>query len=163
VRAGCLELLLATPELSSPQGVTVTPDGKRLLVTDYSQGLFAVDLASLDLRALPAPDGVTTLGIDGIYLLGDRTVVGVQNGITPTRVVRLELDAGFTRVVALTPLLANHPEVDDPTLGALAGNDFFLNATGQWRLFDDAGALTEPAALRDLLVLRIPVGPTAAP
>ena len=48
-------------------------------------------------RLLEAADDVLALGIDGLYFV-DGSLIGIQNGVTPHRVVRLRLGAGGDRV-----------------------------------------------------------------
>lgn len=161
-----IEPWLELPGLTSPQGLALLPGatagatdgatgGETLILADYSLGLHAIDLASRAVRHLPPPADATLLGIDGLYRVGERTLYAVQNGTTPQRVLRVELDPAITRVVAVTPLLAAHPDLDDPTLGAVCGDRFHFVANAQWPLYDAGGAVTRPDDLRGAVVLAL--------
>lgn len=112
---------------SSLQGLAV--DGNTLFASDYTKGIFAIDLRTRDAVALRAPDDASLLGIDGIYLAAPHTLIAVQNGTNPQRIVRLHI-AG-TRIDRVETLLANDPRVHDLTLGAIANGAFYVNDSGQ--------------------------------
>jgi hypothetical protein len=55
-----------------------------------------IDRASRSISVLPGPDTVVTMGIDGLYY-HDGSLIGIQNGLTPHRVVRLKLSPSGDR------------------------------------------------------------------
>jgi DNA-binding beta-propeller fold protein YncE len=63
---------------SSGQGSAVDPDGKRLLVADYAQGMAVVDLATGKRTILPRQDGKPLRGVDGLARCGS-TYYGIYN------------------------------------------------------------------------------------
>src|SRR5215208_2224074 len=158
-RAGrdSLERFAAHPLLRSPQGMAFAADGRGMYVADYSHGLLRVDLATGGVRPVPAPDGATTLGIDGLYRRDARTLLGVQNGVTPPRVVALCLDPRGERVTRVLLLDRNLAAADEPTLGVLARDAFYYVATSAWEKYDDAGRRVPGTALRPVTVLRLPL------
>lgn len=144
-----------TPALRSPQGIV--PDGARLLVADYSLGIAAVDLGTGAVRTLAAPAQGTVLGIDGLVRLGARQLIGVQNGTTPARIVRITLTddgAGIRQVETLERYL---PEATEPTLGAIAGDAFVYVANSPWGNYDDDGGVRTGAHWPHPLLLRLPL------
>jgi DNA-binding beta-propeller fold protein YncE len=66
----------------SVQGSAVDADGNRLLVSDYSQGVAAVDLASGARTILPRQDGKPLRGVDGVARCGP-VYYGIYNGSSP--------------------------------------------------------------------------------
>ena len=74
---------------SSPQMPALSADGRTLFVPDYARGIAAIELGACPCPARwPANGpGVFTAGIDGLVRDG-RTLVAVQNGTSPPRVVR---------------------------------------------------------------------------
>lgn len=138
--AAALERLIAPGMLASPQGLVVTPDGRRLIVADYTSGLYAIDLATRQVSRLPAPANASLIGIDGLIRDGD-DLIAFQNGVNPQRVLRLKLDADFTRVAGWNALAANLPNLDEPTSGVVVGNDLVFVARSQWTDFKDDGTL----------------------
>jgi sugar lactone lactonase YvrE len=149
-----LERFLQSPLLLSAQGLAATPDGRTLYLSDYARGIIKVDLATRQASLLAAADSVLALGVDALVWTR-HGLVGVQNGVTPHRVVRLTLDGAGDRVVRSEDLDRAHPAYDEPTLGVLVGNDFYYIADGQWERFGEDGTVADPSALRSTVVLRL--------
>jgi len=99
---------------------------------------------------------VLTLGIDGLYGVGG-DLVGVQNGVTPYRVVRLHLDGDGRRIMSADVLERARPDYAEPTLGVVVGRTLYYVANSQWERFRDDGTIDAPDALRNPLVLRLPL------
>jgi sugar lactone lactonase YvrE len=153
-RSDTLERFLESPLLLSAQGLAPTPDGRTLYLSDYARGIIRIDLASRRATLLPAADSVLALGIDA--LAWTRTgLIGVQNGVTPHRVVRLMLNAGGGRLVRSEVLDRAHPAYDEPTLGVVVGEELYYIADGQWERFGPDGTAADPGALRSTAVLRL--------
>ena len=81
---------------------------------------------------------MTLLGVDGLYWHRG-SLVGVQNGVIPARVVRFCLDSSGRSVRRLEMLDRNPAVADEPTLGAVIGDSLFYVATSQWEKYDDSG------------------------
>ena len=152
---------LTHPLFRSLQGMAITPDGSTMFAADYSHGLVRIDLPARTVTALPPPNGVTLLGLDGLYLHRG-TLIAVQNGVTPPRLVRICLDPTLTAVRALEVLDRNPTLVDEPTLGAIAGDSAFYVATSEWEKFDDAGNRVAGARLRPATVVALALDSSAA-
>lgn len=149
-----LEPLIESPLLTSAQGLALLPGDTTLYVADYSRGILRVDLASRTLTPLPAPDTVTTLGIDGLYYL-DGTLIGIQNGVAPHRVVRLALARDGRAVTGLEVLERAHPRHDEPTLGVMVGRELYYVANSQYERFGRDGQVSAPDRLRPPTILRL--------
>ena len=99
------------------------------------------------------PADATIYGIDGLAW-ADGSLIGVENGVEPARVVRLILSADGTRIDRVTILEMNHPKFGEPTIGVVVGQDYYFIANSHGGLMRRAkGAiadepLTEPAVLR---------------
>jgi sugar lactone lactonase YvrE len=158
VRAGAdtIEQFATSPLLLSAQGMALDRDERTMFVADYARGILRVDLATRAVRPVPAADGVLTLGIDGLYAAGS-DLVGVQNGVTPYRVVRLHLDGDGRRIVAAEVLERARPDYAEPTLGVVVGHALYYVANSQWERFRDDGTIDAPDELRNPLVLRLPL------
>lgn len=142
----------------SLQGMAGSADGRWLYVADYSHGLLAVDRTSRAVLPVAVPEGATVLGIDGLARHGD-ALIGIQNGLRPARVVRLWLDADPLRLRAVEPLDRHLPLADQPTVGAVVGDDLLYVANSQWEQYDDEGRLREGARLSPPVILRLPLRP----
>ena len=153
-----LRLFLNTPASLNPQGLAFTPDEKHLLMADYLLGLFLIDMRMKEYVKLPAPEQTTLLGIDGLYADG-KALIGVQNGITPNRIVRVNLSKDATRVVGLELLEANNPAFNEPTLGVMLKDEFYFIANSQWGAMDEAGHIAAPEKLKEPVILKLPLTP----
>lgn len=132
--AKALELFVKPGTMRSPQGSAVASDGT-LYVADYSGVLWAVDRHTGDAAALTVPDDLATYGIDGLAVHG-RALYVVDNGLTPNRVARLQLDSTGRKVTSWRVLDMNRPEMDEPTNGVVANGNFYWIAASQGHLFD---------------------------
>jgi sugar lactone lactonase YvrE len=156
LRAGgdTLERFLTSPLLLSAQGLALTPDGRTMYLADYSRGILRIDLASRAVALLPTADSVLALGVDGLYLVDGR-LIGIQNGVTPHRVVRLTLSSPGDSIRAGEVLERAHPRYAEPTLGVVVGHDLYYVANSQWERFGEDGDVADPAALLPPTVLRL--------
>lgn len=149
-----IELFLAGPPFVNLQGLDFTPDEKRLFVADYAKGIFLIDLVTKKRSDLSPAANLTLLGIDGLYSYKG-TLLAVQNGINPPRLVRLYLSRDLSRVERLDTIEANDPVFDEPTLGVLVGDSFYLIANSQWGAISEKGQLAQADKLKEPTVLKI--------
>jgi streptogramin lyase len=151
-----LEAFLPAGTLLSSQSPTFAADGKVLFIADYARGVMRVDVATRKAGLLPAPPDAFLAGIDGLVFHGG-SLYAVQNGVNPTRVLRLRLAPGLDRVAGVDVLARNLPLFDDPTLAMVAEGNLYYIANSHWGRFDDAGNLKEPEKLSQPAVLKIPL------
>jgi hypothetical protein len=149
-----IDLWLGGPPFVNLQGIDFTPDEKRLFVADYAKGIFLIDLATRKRVELSLAPNITLLGIDGLYWYKGK-LLAVQNGINPPRLVRLYLNKGLDRVERLEIIAANDPVFDEPTLGVLVKDTFYLIANSQWGAIDENGQLAPAGKLKEPVVLKI--------
>jgi hypothetical protein len=149
-----LELFLENEAFVSPQGLAFTPDEKQLFMADYAKGIFLIDLETKRVVNLSPSRNLTLLGIDGLYSY-QGSLVGVQNGINPHRFVRLFPSRDLKRIERLETIEANDPAFDEPTLGVLVKDSFYLIANSQWGMIDQKGQLAPADKLKEPVVLKI--------
>jgi hypothetical protein len=151
-----IEEFLRHPLFRSLQGPALDERERTLFVADYSHGILAVDLVTRHVRELPAPPRSTPLGIDGLAWL-EGSLLAIQNGITPARVVRVRLDAARTRITGID-VLDRQPELaDEPTMGLVHDGTFFYVGTSQWEKYDQTGRLREGARLVGPRIMALPL------
>lgn len=149
-----MELFLSGPPFVNLQGLAFTRDEKHLFIADYARGVFLIDLLTKQVTDLAPAGNFTLLGIDGLYFYRG-TLLGVQNGINPPRLVRLYPSQDLKRVERLETIEANDPVFDEPTLGVLVEDSFYLIANSQWGLINDKGELAPADKLKEPVVLKI--------
>jgi sugar lactone lactonase YvrE len=149
-----LKPMVANPRLTSIRGLTVSGDGKTLYFADYTQGVFGIDLAGgrgFDLRYDPAK--LVLGGIDGLYWY-DGTLVAIDNGMSPRRVMRLRLSPDGRSIVSTMPLEAAREEMTLPTYGAIQGDALYYVANSQKNAYDSFGTPKADAKLEPVKVFR---------
>jgi hypothetical protein len=152
VREGKLQLVNGT-DFISPQTPAMPPDGKHAFVPDYLRGIGVLDLESGEVRWLTSKDTALN-GVDGLYFDHGSLWV-VQNGTSPERVVRIQLDASMTRVESGEVIERNTPTLGDPTHGALVGNNFYYIANSGWSELDDHGDAKPGGKLTTAHIMRL--------
>jgi hypothetical protein len=149
---------IRSPLFHSLQGMAPSTDGHRLYVSDYSHGMLIVDLATRAVTRVSDAPGSTSLGCDGI--VWDRgTIIAVQNGVSPARIVRFVLDATGTRFTRVDVLDQNSGVADEPTIGTIAGHEFVYVANSQWDKHDAKGNPLAGKILTPPKLLAIPLSP----
>lgn len=154
-RPGCTEAELMIPPglLRSPQGMAVWPGDRILYVADYERGLYRIDLASLRIRQVVAREPLMLDGIDGMMLFHG-SLVAIQNGTRPRRIVRIDLEPGG-RIVRQVKLVERNPiEWGEPTLGVIADDMLLYVADGQWERYGAGGTLTDGGSPRPTAIRR---------
>jgi hypothetical protein len=149
-----IELFLSDPRFGSPQGLAFSSDEQHLFMADYGTGLFDLDVRTKRVSHLAPLAGATLLGIDGLYFFKG-SLIAIQNGVNPQRVVRVLLSRDLKRVEALEVLEANNPVFLEPTLGVIVKDTFYFIANSQWPLVDGNGKLAADDKLREPVVLKI--------
>ncbi len=151
--ARALEAVVQSGAFESPQGIVPTPDGRRLIVADYPSGLQQVDLKTGTVTPVAAPADAAMVWLDSLVRDGT-SLIAVQNSTDPQRVLRLHMDAGFTRVVRVEVLSQNQAGVGDLTGGVILGRDYVFVGASQWAAFGDDGKLDDKK-LRPAVVVRL--------
>lgn len=149
-----LQEVLTPGRLVSPQGLVLLEDEQRLLVADYSLGLVSVDLATKVVDVLEPPPHTTLLGIDGLARYGN-TLLAIQNGVRPHRVLQIHLNETHDQLVSAEVLTANLPAHDEPTLGTVVGDMFYYLGNSQWGRFRRDGSLPPAAELTAPIILKV--------
>jgi sugar lactone lactonase YvrE len=140
-----IETLFDKGTFRSPQTPALSPDEKRLFVPDYSRGITVVDLATKQWKLLEHPKELSLGGIDGLYLK-DQTMLAIQNGTTPPRLIRMTLDDSLARVIQWETVEANWPGLGAPTHGVVVGDRFYFIVNSGWDRMNDDGSVKQGAA-----------------
>lgn len=153
IKSDEISVFLPPGKLLSPQGLAFSEDEKSLYVADYALGIFSVNLATKELTKLAKPKGTTVAGIDCLARF-ENTLIAIQNGVQPNRVVRFYLDNTGKRIERSEIIEMNNNLFSDPTLGVIAKDSFYYIANGQWSSFNPDGTLFPTDKLQELVVLK---------
>ncbi|QHV96909.1 SMP-30/gluconolactonase/LRE family protein [Spirosoma endbachense] len=140
----------------SLQGLALSDDEQTLYVADYRRGPLAINLATKLVTKLAWPAGADLSGIDGMYYYKN-SLIAIQNRSKPYKVSRLYLSQTAKVIERVDSLIAGHPLMTEPTLGVVAGSQFYFIANSQWDAFDNAGKPVPnyPAQKPTILVLAL--------
>lgn len=144
--------VLAFRELISQRGIAMQPDGRIMYVADREMGIMVVDLEAERARLLEIPETLNIGGIDGLYLKDNRLFI-IQNGISPQRVMRLQLNSSGTKVESVRPLAVAQAEFDLPSFGTIEGEYLYFFANSQW--------MDKTGSQKPVTVLRTPLDSSA--
>lgn len=166
VRDDQFRRLFHAPVLGSIRGMAVSGDGKKLYLGDHERGIIGFELDTGKPFDVSVPKTLALGGIDGLAWWQDHLIV-VQNDMNPARVMRLKLQADGKGIAAVQPLAANQPELTLPTLGTLAGDEFYFIANSQKPNYDRFGLVKDKSKLEPTRVYRVqadfkPATPPAA-
>ena len=151
---GALQVLLPAGTLESPNGIAISDDGRQLFIASIPQGVYRLDLKTRQLARLPHPQGISLVGIDGLYFY-KQSLVGVLNLINPGRVARFYLNPSLDRVTRTEIIECNNPLFDDPTTGALAEGSLYFIANSQYEsAYDKNDAILPVEKLHDVYILK---------
>jgi hypothetical protein len=154
-RGGRLEVFLASDLFGGTQGLAVSTDGKTLYFSDY-RGLFAADIGSRRVTPIRVPPDLSLNGIDGLVLF-ERSLIAIQNGILPHRVIRIDLAKDGVTISQARILEMNHPDFDEPTLGVVVDGVLHFSSDSQGQKFLDQKHPIAPDDTRDAVILRLPL------
>lgn len=136
----------------SPQTPTMHPDGRYVFVPDYARGIGILDLARRQVNWLNQGEHAMN-GIDGLYF-DHGSLIATQNGTSPERVIRFQLDSSLSRIVSEEIIARSVPTLGDPAHGVIVGEFFYYIANSGWGEVDDHGDLKPGGRFTPARVMR---------
>lgn len=157
IARGATELeAFASGDLVSPQGLAVSSDGRRVLVADYVRGLASIERESGEVTWMGVADSTAVSGIDGLVRVG-HSLIAVQNGVAPKRLIELRMDDGETRITGWRAIESGTPLLTEPTHAVVVGGEAFFIADSGWDRLNPDGTLKPGMVLEPAHVLRVRV------
>jgi sugar lactone lactonase YvrE len=157
LRQGAQELeAFASAGFRSTQGLAFSHDEKTLYVADYSNGLWALDMATKEQRRIEGPPNAWLGNLDGLARVKDAFIC-VQIQVTPARVVRLRLDAKGERIASVETLERNRPDYNEPIQGTVSDGAFFYVANSQLTLGNGRTGEFAAERAKPTVVVRLPL------
>jgi len=138
----------------SPQTAALGPDDRHLFVPDYLRGIALLDLESREVQWIPMAGRFALNGIDGLYF-SQGTLIAVQNGTSPERIVAFRLRQSNREVAAEEVIERGTTTLGDPTHGVIVGDSFYYIANSGWDAIDERGSLREGAQLSSARLMRV--------
>lgn len=112
----------------SPNGITISPDGRTLFVPDVDH-VRGHDLRTGESWRISAPDSIGTNGIDGLAFSGGALIA--HHPLTFWKIARYPVDARFRRIVGREIIAANTPDSRTSTTGEVVGGDYVFIGNSQ--------------------------------
>jgi hypothetical protein len=126
--ANSMSLFMSNYQLTGLRDLAMSNDGKLLYLADAALGILVVNLDNNAVSMLMGPEALNLGGISGIdWARG--SLYMVQNGITPQRLLRLDLDATGINVINIIPLASGLELYDMPSFGRVQGEDVYYFAS----------------------------------
>ncbi len=151
---GKLKVIIENPKLTSISALALAGDSRTLYLADFALGIFGYDLGkSTAFEPAYDPAKLVLGGIVGMHWY-DGTLVVIQNGMVPKRVMRLTLSADGRSIKGAMPLDVAQPAFAALGSGAVAGDKLYFVADREDGLYDDHGVLTESDKLEPVRVFR---------
>jgi sugar lactone lactonase YvrE len=134
--------------ITSPNGIALSADGRKLYVAGFPNGITVVDLATRSFKPIAHPPDLCMATIDGLQF-HDGSLVAIQNGVMTHRVARFYLNKDLDRIERFEILERRNPLFNGITTGAVAGDSFYYMANTQ---MDKQGGHKDP-----IVILGIPL------
>ena len=112
-----------------PNGIALSSDEKALFVA-HAFGIVRMDLQGSAIVALHAPPGISHAQIDGLYSWKG-SLIAIQNGYGPNRIVRLQLSADGKAITSGQLLEFRSANLELPTTGAILNDRFYYIVNSQ--------------------------------
>jgi hypothetical protein len=140
--------------IASPNGLALSIAEDALYVADYAMGLLRVDRKTREVRALATPGLPPLIGIDGLARWR-KSLIAIQNGVAPPRVLRVDLAEDGLSVDDVATLERACLDWDEPTLGVVAGGDYYYVSNSHWPRFGEDGSLKPGPPLTAPTVMKL--------
>lgn len=124
------------------QGITFNKKESKIFIADYLKGILVIDIKSEKETWLEFPENASKKGIDGLVFYNNSLIV-IQNGVVPIRIVRYNLNETETKIIDFTVLDNNRPIFNEPALAVLVKNKMYFFANSPWQFYDKNFQLDE--------------------
>lgn len=127
-----------TNELYNLQGICFNPMRNIMYIADYKLGLYSHILNTRSVKKVSHPDDMSSKGVDGLYF-HHGNLITIQNGVKPFRITELTLNKGGNLIQSFEYIDRGRPELGEPTLGVIEGDELYYIANSPWGAYDKEG------------------------
>jgi hypothetical protein len=124
------------------QGITFNENESKLFIADYLKGVLVIDIKTKDRTWLEFPEETSKKGIDGLVFY-KKSLIAIQNGVVPIRIVRYKLNESVTKIIDFVVLDNNRNVFNEPALATLVQNKLYFFANSPWKFYDKNFQLDE--------------------
>lgn len=152
VKQGKLEQFASNPQLNDIRALAVSTDGKSLYLADTLRGVIGIDIKSGKAFVLEYnPEALVLPGIVDMHSYKN-TLVLIEPGMQPQRVMRLKLSDDGHKVISAMPLDVANPLFKALGNGAVVGSKLYYMIDSQRNQYDQHGLLKDGAVLAPVTV-----------
>jgi hypothetical protein len=151
--SGKLENFFTDEEFWNIQGIAFSSDERYLFISDYIKGLYRLTLATKALTKISTTLPISLKSIDGLMWY-QNSLVAIQNGVTPMRVMRYYLNESCELITQFEIIDQDHPAFNEPTNGCLVNDTLYYVANSQWGGYDEARLPKPVENLQDIVILK---------
>lgn len=159
-QSGTVSFFMEDEGMTSPNGITISPDGTKLYVNSNKEGIRIIDIASKKVINKPHEASKDT-GVDGLaYHKGALYAVYNYGGkeLEKHGLVKFELSDDGADITNTVPLNINHPRHAIPTTVAIYDGHAYYIANSQFGNFNwDENTVKDPTILTDTYVLKVKI------
>lgn len=119
------------------QGICFNSDESRMFVADYIKGILCIQINGNGHSWLNFPQGSTTKGTDGL-VFHKNSLIAVQNGAVPIRVVQYQLNTENDKIQGFRILDNNREVFNEPALATISKEKLYFFANSPWKYYDAA-------------------------
>jgi hypothetical protein len=124
------------------QGIAFNKNESKLFVADYLKGVLVIDVKKKEDFWLDFTEDTSKKGIDGLVFYKN-SLIAIQNGVVPIRIVQYKLNESVTRINDFVVLDNNREIFNEPTLATLIQNKLYFFANSPWKFYDKNFQLDE--------------------
>lgn len=154
VRDDQFRRLVHAPAFPAMRALTVSGDGKNLYLADYERGIVGIELATLKAFDVRVPTKLSLQGIEALFWF-EGSLVAVQSGMTPPRVMRFGLSDGGRTITGVTPVEASNPAFAKVGKAAMDGSSIYVVGNSQLDNYDRFGLVRNKDQLEGTRIIRI--------
>jgi hypothetical protein len=151
--SGQFEILFSSPQFSALKSLAVDENASKIYFNDYELGLIGMDTEKKTFFKLGDEESLSTVGISDV-IYNDNAIYVIQNGVTPQRVMKLELNPEKNVVTGILPIEASHPKFNFPSYGIVLGDHIYYIANSQMPKTTPWGGLLKDKTWESMHVMR---------
>ncbi|MSQ97832.1 MAG: hypothetical protein EXR85_00815 [Xanthomonadales bacterium] len=151
-----VEPFMAKSDMTGFKDMALSDTGTKIYIADAALGIVVVDIEAKTSTMLGVPETLNVGGISGLMHSEDSLLM-LQNGITPQRLMRLTLAPNGLDVATVTPLAIALEEFDSPAFGVVNTGAIYYFAEGNKG--DVNGTSAGTTVVKTPMVLSEPVAP----
>jgi hypothetical protein len=137
----------------SPQTAAMAPDGAHIYIPDYTRGIGILDLKTKKVQWMGMNGKFALNGIDGLYRVAD-TLIAVQNGTDPERVVQFSMHSSGSRIIAEAVIERSTATLGDPTHAVMVEGALYYIANSGWDVLDASGKVEPGKSMTAAFIMR---------